>query len=111
MRTPRGLIVAILVGPLILLPETLRAESICSKERPVKPVRCVCGKLIDQSGGPVSGALVRLNRDGAEVATESTNTDGKFLFRELKSGNYELAADSHDFLSFRSPIVLTKPAK
>jgi len=107
----RELIVAILAGLLILLPETSWAEVICHKERPLKPVHCVCGKLIDPSGGPISGVLVRLNRDGADVSAGSTGADGKFLFPEMKSGKYELAADFDGFRPFRSPIVLTKPAK
>jgi hypothetical protein len=111
MRTRRELIVAILVGFLTLLAETVQAEVICGKERPLKAVHCVCGKLIDQSGGPVSSASVRLNRDGTEVTAESTDADGKFLFREVKSGKYELTADFDGFRPFRSPIVLTKPAK
>jgi hypothetical protein len=111
MRTRRGLIVAILAGPLVLLPETSRAEAICGKQRPLKPVHCVCGKLIDQSGGPVSGAHVRLNREGAEFATVSTDADGKFLFRDVKSDKYELGADFDGFRQFRSPIVVTKPLK
>jgi hypothetical protein len=111
MRTRRGSIVAILSGLLVLLPETSRAEVICGKERPLKPVHCVCGKLIDQTGGPVSGALVRLNREGVEFATVSTDAEGKFLFRDLRSDKYELAAHFDGFEQFRSPIVLTKPAK
>jgi hypothetical protein len=78
MRTRRGLIVAILAGLLVLLPETSRAEAICGKQPPLKPVHCACGRLIDRSGGPVSGALVRLNRGGAEFATVRTDADGKF---------------------------------
>jgi hypothetical protein len=111
MRVRRGLVVAMLAGLLVLLPETSRAGVICGKERPLKPVHCICGKFIDQSGAPISSALVRVNRDGAVVATGRTDADGKFLFRELKSGQYELAADLDDFRPFRSPIVLTKPAK
>jgi protocatechuate 3,4-dioxygenase beta subunit len=111
MRMRRELVVATLAGLLVLVPETARAEAICGKERPLKPVHCVFGKLIDQSGAPVSGALVRVNRDGAVVATGSTDADGKFRFRELKSGKYELTADLDGFRPFRSPIVLTKPAK
>jgi Carboxypeptidase regulatory-like domain len=111
MRTRLGLIVAILAGLLVLLPETSQAEVICGKERPLKPIRCVCGKLIDQTGRPFPGVLVRVIRDGAEVATGRTDADGKFLFRGLKSGKFELTADFAGFEPFRSPIVLTKPAK
>jgi hypothetical protein len=105
------LIVAILAGLLVLLPEASPAEVICGKQRPLKPVHCVSGKLIGQSGAPVSGVLVRLNREGAEFATVRTDTDGDFLFPQLKSDKYELAADLDGFEPFRSPIVLTKPAK
>jgi hypothetical protein len=109
-RFPK-LMVAALAGLLLLLPERSWAEVICGKERPLKPVHCVCGKLVDPAGGPVSGALVRVNRDGAEVATVSTDADGKFLFRELKSGKYELVAHFDAFEPFRSPITLAKPKK
>ncbi len=111
MRTRRELIVAIFAGLLVLVPETLRAEVICGKQRPLKPVHCICGKLIDQSGSPILGAVVRLNRDGAEAATGTADAAGKFLFREPKSGKYELAVDFDGFEPFRSPIVLKKPAK
>jgi hypothetical protein len=100
-----------LAGLLFLLPGTSRAEVICRKERPLKPVHCLCGKLIDPSGAPVSSAAIRVDRDGKQVATGSTNADGKFLFQELKSGRYELAADFDGFVPFRSPVVLTKPTK
>jgi hypothetical protein len=42
MRMRRELVVAMLAGLLVLLPETLRGEAICGKERPLKPVHCVC---------------------------------------------------------------------
>lgn len=94
---------------ILVLPGTSRAEVICSKERPLKPVRCVCGKLVDQSGGPVSGARLILNQNGAPFASVDTDADGKFLFRELKPGRYELAAGFDGFRPFRSPIMVTKP--
>ena len=109
-RLPK-LMVATLAGLLLLLPERSWAEVICGKERLLKPVHCVCGKLVDPAGGPVSGALIRVNRDGAEVATGSTDANGKFLFPELKSGKYELLADFDGFVPFRSPITLAKPKK
>ena len=109
MTACRELILALLAGALAL--PASQAEVICGKEHPLKPVHCVCGKLVDQSGGLVSGALVRVNRNGAAVATGTTDADGKFLFRELKSGNYELTADSDGLRPFRSQIVVKKPKK
>lgn len=105
------LMASTLVGFLLLLPGRSLAEVICGKERPLKPVRCVCGRLIDPSDTPVSDALVRVSRDGKEVATARTDADGKFQFPELKSGKYELVADSDVFVSFRSAITLAKPEK
>jgi len=94
---------------ILVLSGTSWAEVICGKEHPLKPVRCVCGKLVDQSGGPVSGALVTLNQNGTPFARVNTDADGKFLFRELKPGRYELAAGFDGFRPFQSPIVVTKP--
>jgi hypothetical protein len=88
-----------------------KAEVICDKVRPLKPVRCVCGKLIDPTGGPVSGAMVKVAKDGIDVATMKTDGDGSFIFGELKSGNYELTAHAEYLVPFQSPIVVAYPAK
>ncbi len=84
---------------------------ICAKVRPLKPVRCVCGKLIDPTGGPVSGVTVTVIKDGIDLATKETDDHGNFIFDELKSGSYELSAHQLGFLPFRSPIVVANPAK
>jgi hypothetical protein len=108
MTSTRNLCLLITVALLVVSGRSW-AEAICGKERPLKPVRCVCGKLIDQSGGPVSGGLVRLNQNGAPFATVSSDADGRFLFRELKPGRYELAGEFNGFRPFQSPITVTKP--
>jgi hypothetical protein len=100
----------ILVG-LLLIQTASRAEVICGKVRPIKPVRCVCGKLIDPTGGPVSGATVTVIKDGIELATKETDDRGNFIFDELKSGSYELSAHLVGLLPFRSPIVVANAAK
>lgn len=110
MRKKGHPIATTLVG-LLLIQTASRAEVICEKVRPLKPVRCVCGELIDQSGGPVSGATVKVVKGGTGLASVKTAADGKFMFGELKSGSYELSAQLDGFLPFRAPIVVASPAK
>ncbi len=109
MRTRREVIKTILTGILVLLSGSSRAEVICGKEHPLQPVRCACGKLIDQSGAAVSGAVVLLNRNGAEFATVRTEADGKFLFHDVKAGKYELTVHFDGFRPFQSPIAVKTP--
>ena len=85
------------------------AEVICDKVRPLRPVRCVCGKLIDPTGGPVSGATVKVVKDGMDIATIKTCGDGIFLFSGLKSGSYELSTKTDYLVPFRSLIVVVNP--
>jgi hypothetical protein len=101
----------LLAGLFLLRPQPSGAEVICGKVRPLKPVQCVCGRLIDLIGDPISGATVEVIKDGIDLATVKTDGNGNFIFDELKPGNYELDAHSDGFVPFRSPIVVTKPAK
>jgi hypothetical protein len=85
-----------IVAGLLLPVGAVRAEAICGKVRPLKPVRCICGKLIDQSGAPVSGATVKMVKglpyfardddgrwflqDATDIAGVKTAGDGSFIF-------------------------------
>lgn len=100
-----------MAGSFLLCTETVSAEVIWGKVRPLKSVHCVCGELIDQSGAPVSDATVTVIKDGKDLETVTTTADGKFIFGDLKSGSYELSAQADGFLKFRSPIVMASPAK
>lgn len=72
----------------------------------------MCGKIIDQSGAPVSDATVTVMKDGKILETVKTAGDGKFIFVGLKSGSYELSAKADRiFKAFQSPIVVARPAK
>jgi hypothetical protein len=96
---------------LLLQTQPSGAEAICGKVRPLKPVRCLCGRLIDPIGDPISGATIEVTKDGIGLATVKTDGKGNFIFDELKPGSYELDAHSDGFRPFRSPIVVAKPAK
>jgi len=106
-----NLLATIVAGLLILPAGNSRAEISCGKELRLKPVRCVCGMIIDLIGEPVPGVTVTVLKDGTELAAAKTASDGKFIFSELKSGNYELNAQAAGFRIFQSPIVVTNPAK
>jgi len=46
MKTKHALLASAVAGLLVMPVGILRAEVICRKARPIKPVHCVCGKLI-----------------------------------------------------------------
>jgi hypothetical protein len=110
MKKKRHPLATILVG-LLLIQTASRATVSCGKVRPLKPVRCVCGELIDPAGDPIAGVTVKVIKGGTDLATTETDSHGNFIFDNLKSGSYELSADQDGFLPFRSPIVVTNPAK
>jgi hypothetical protein len=53
----------------------------------------------------------RFLQDAPVLATVKTASDGAFIFGQLKSGSYELNAEVDGFEPFRSPIVVSNPAK
>jgi hypothetical protein len=110
MKKKRYQIASILVG-VLLIQTASRATVICGKVRPLKPVRCVCGELIDPTGDPIAGVTVKVIKDGRDLATKETDGHGNFIFGELKSGSYELSAQLEGFMPFRSQIVVASPVK
>jgi Carboxypeptidase regulatory-like domain len=99
-----------MAGLFLLSTGNLWAEVVCNQRPPLKPVRCVCGKLIDQSGTAIADAAVTVRKDGKDLETVKTGGDGKFIFAGLKSGSYELNADARGLVIFHSPIVVSNPA-
>jgi Carboxypeptidase regulatory-like domain len=103
--------VAMILAGLLLVPTASRSEVVCEKVRPLKPVRCICGKLIDLADDPVSGVTVTVIKDGRNLATKETDADGNFIFDGMRPGRYELGARPDGFLPFRFPIVVANPEK
>ena len=54
---------------------------------------------------------MKVVKDGTDLAAAKTTGDGTFIFGELKSGSYELNVQAGGVEPFRSPIVVTNPAK
>jgi vitamin B12 transporter len=57
----------------------------------------VSGTVVDPLGGVVSGASVRLLRDGEQMAQTSTDVRGEFAFQSLAEGRYQVEASAAGF--------------
>lgn len=102
-------LVILAIGFLLLAPTRVFCTSVTCNQKRVKPLRHICGIVIDESGAPVPQARVTILKDGTELATLQTGTDGQFSFEGLKQGNYEFQAQKEGFHGFRIPVVLVKP--
>ena len=56
----------------------------------------ISGKVVDQSRAVVSGAHVRLSRQGESDREATTNDDGLFAFTSVPPGTFQLTFDSKD---------------
>ena len=60
------------------------------------------GAVADKSGGVVSGATVKLTNQATEIVDHTkTNSDGHFVFINVKAGAYALDAEAAGFKSTR----------
>jgi vitamin B12 transporter len=57
----------------------------------------IAGTVVDQLGGRVSAATVRLVRDGLRIAETSTGADGEFTFRVTSAGRYQVEITAAGF--------------
>jgi len=64
------------------------------------PSDSISGRLIDKNASPVVGARVRVLRDGKPLAsdTESDN-DGRYSFRDISPGSFQLTMSAQGFAS------------
>lgn len=102
-------LLVVVVGVLLLAPARVLCTSVICNQKPVKPLRHICGIVIDESGTPFPRVRVTILKGASEVATVQTGDDGKFSFEGLKGANYELQAQKDGFHDFRIPVVLVKP--
>ena len=84
----------------------LLAASLCS----ATPARAqgsasIEGTVVDPLGASVSGAALTLVIDGRDVGATSSDGDGRFAFRNLQSGRYQLRAESVGFEPELTPPV------
>jgi hypothetical protein len=96
---------------LVLTAAPYKAEIVCMKEPKLKPIRCICGTLVDAIGGPIAGATVSVARDGGNVVRVRTANDGRFLFAGLKPGTYDVLVAEPGFRRFQSSIVVAAPGR
>src|SRR6266567_1188602 len=98
---------AVVLASLLVSAPPITAD-ICVNEK-LKPLRHVCGHVVDLYGRPIANAKLKILRSGAEFETAETRDDGEFSFGRLDAGNYEIQAGATGFTMDRYPIVVVKP--
>jgi hypothetical protein len=83
------------------LPDSPSPESsIPGQQTAQQPSGSISGKVVDQSGASISGALVKLTREGQSSATEaSSDDDGQFSFPNAAPGLFQLTISSEGLAS------------
>ena len=89
-------------------PETLTA-TICVDHK-LKPLKHVCGIVVDFQGTPIPNAKVAVLRSGTEIASSITRVNGEFSFGKLEADEYEIKVEATGFGELRSAFVIAKPA-
>jgi hypothetical protein len=97
-----------IVGFFMLLPASVSSANTCF-EVPLKPIRHICGMVINEVGERIPNAKLTLLKGGMEVTTIQTDSNGKFEFGRVEAGNYELRAQFDGYHSVQSPIVIVRP--
>ena len=105
----RKVLAGIITGSLLLLPCGDCYGTTCLALPPLKPVHHLCGFVVNQLGDPIGTATVTVIKDGREIASVQTSTDGRFVFTQLKAGSYDIRVQANGFLSAFSSIILIKP--
>lgn len=100
--------IAVLIGTLLLVGASAKATT-CIAGRSFK-VRQVCGQVRDFTGVAIPDASVKLSKKGESQAafTEQSDSDGKFHFRHVPDGDYELRVKSKLFWDVAQPFSVRR---
>ncbi len=64
----------------------------------------ITGRVIDESGNPVSGAYVYLyDQNGKQIATVKTDEKGQYVFKDLEEGEYRIKIE---YPGFSAPVEI-----
>ena len=75
----------------------------------LKPLRHVCGVVVDKYNRPIPKTKVVILKGGREISGVRTGEDGKFSFEHLAADRYEIRAEAIGFHPESFHIVLVKP--
>jgi hypothetical protein len=111
LRTTLASSVNRLMSAFLLLPVSVVSANTCVA-LPVKPIsiRHVCGVVKNQAGEKITNAELILLKDGMEVKTVQSDSNGRFDFGRVEAGQYALRAQSHGYKPVQDRIVINRPS-
>ena len=100
--------IATLIGTLLLVGTSAMATT-CISGRSFK-VHQVCGQVRDFAAAVIPDASVELTKKGESQAifTEQSDSDGKFHFRHVPDGDYELRVKYKIFWDVAQPFSVRR---
>src|SRR5688500_8893912 len=71
------------------------------------PSRVVEGQVVDTSGSAIGGATVQLTRPAVATRTVATDGTGRFRFRNVAAGEYQLSISHPRFSAFTQAVIVS----
>jgi tetratricopeptide (TPR) repeat protein len=110
----RNLWRSLLAVAVLLSVSIAGAAQAASSQQPAEVA--IHGRVLDSTGKPVVGALVRLEAQGSVLehgtgaVTTTTNTEGTFVFPALRAATYLISAEKSDRHSQVATVAALTPA-
>ena len=104
-----GKTLPLFVTSLVWLSGDISHATTCIAALPIKPIRHVCGVVINPLGEPIAQAEVTVSKDGKEIAVVQTSEDGRFDFPWLNAGKYSIRVEATGYLYVQGLLVVVKP--